>query len=158
MLFCPFVNGACMSDCIFNNCCFDEGDPENCNLMDAIRNIRSDGFTEKTPGDYLSDIEAWLRSIDFNTNSDQTDSNVTFCFSNCLQVANRSAFASEISRLLFAKILTISPIILMFCCRLSETAVSFSSFITSNSDIALFPSIMYLPFFLKNSLLLSCQT
>ena len=73
-MFCPFVNGDCVSECIFNNGCYDEGDPENCNLMDAVRNIQSDGFIERTPKDYLENIETTLDSIRSNTGSDQTES------------------------------------------------------------------------------------
>ena len=73
-MFCPFVNGDCVSECIFNNGCFNEGDPENCNLMDAVRNIQSDGFIERSPKDYLESIETELSSIKSNTGSDQTES------------------------------------------------------------------------------------
>lgn len=27
--FCPFVNGDCIPECVFNNGCYKEGDPEN---------------------------------------------------------------------------------------------------------------------------------
>lgn len=74
MSFCPFVKGDCVSDCIFNNNCHNDGDLENCNLMDAIRNIQSDGFIERTPCDYLEGIENKLQSINSNTSSDQTES------------------------------------------------------------------------------------
>lgn len=73
-MFCPFVKGDCVSECIFNNGCFNEGDSENCNLMDAVRNIQSDGFVERTPKDYLESIETELSSIRSNTGSDQTES------------------------------------------------------------------------------------
>lgn len=73
-MFCPFVNGDCNPECIFNNGCFNQDDPENCNLMDAIRNIQSDGFTERTPKDYLESIEKEVQSIQSNTGSDQTES------------------------------------------------------------------------------------
>ena len=73
-MFCPFVNGECVTECIFNNGCYDEDDSENCNLMDAIRNIQSDGFIERTPKDYLESIETTLKSVDSNTSSDQTES------------------------------------------------------------------------------------
>lgn len=73
-LFCPFVNGSCIAECIFHNGCFNEGDPENCNLMDAIRNIQSDGFDERTPRDYIESIEDKLQCIKSNTGSDQTES------------------------------------------------------------------------------------
>jgi hypothetical protein len=72
--FCPFINGNCITECVFNNGCFDEGDPENCNFMDAIRNIQSDGFVERTPKDYLEGIEDKLQNIKSNTGSDQTES------------------------------------------------------------------------------------
>lgn len=72
--FCPFINGDCIAECIFNNGCFDEEDPENCNLMDAIRNIQSDGFDERTPRDYIASIEDNLQRINSNTGSDQTES------------------------------------------------------------------------------------
>lgn len=72
--FCPFINGNCIPECVFNNGCFDEGDPENCNFMDAIRNIQSDGFVERTPKDYLEGIEDKLQNIKSNTGSDQTES------------------------------------------------------------------------------------
>ncbi len=72
--FCPFVNGDCAPECVFNNGCYQEGDPENCNLMDAVRNIQSDGFTERNPKDYLESIEQKLKDISSNTGSDQTES------------------------------------------------------------------------------------
>jgi len=72
--FCPFINGDCVLECVFNNGCYKEGDPENCNLMDAIRNIQSDGFTERNPKDYLESIEQKLKDINLNTRSDQTES------------------------------------------------------------------------------------
>lgn len=53
---------------------FDDGDPENCNIMDAIRNIQSDGFDEHSPKDYLENIEKELKNINSNTGSDQTES------------------------------------------------------------------------------------
>ena len=74
-MFCPFVNNDCVADCIFNNGCFEEQDSENCNLMDAIRNIQSDGFVERTPKDYLDNIENLLKSIEYNTGNDNTESN-----------------------------------------------------------------------------------
>lgn len=73
-MFCPLVNGDCVAECIFNNGCYNDDDPENCNLMDAIRNIQSDGFVERTPKDYLESIENSLKSINSNTGSDQTES------------------------------------------------------------------------------------
>lgn len=73
-IFCPFINGSCVPECVFNNGCYKEGDPENCNLMDAVRNIQSDGFIERTPKDYLEGIEDKLQSIKSNTGSDQTES------------------------------------------------------------------------------------
>lgn len=73
-MFCPFVNGECVVECIFNNGCYDADDPENCNLMDAIRNIQSDGFVERTPNDYLESIETTLKTVSSNTGSDQTES------------------------------------------------------------------------------------
>lgn len=72
--FCPLVNGDCVTECIFNNGCYNEGDPENCNLMDAVRNIQSDGFGERTPKDYLESIDDKLQGIKSNTSSDQTES------------------------------------------------------------------------------------
>lgn len=72
--FCPFINGNCIPECVFNNGCYDEGNPENCNLKDAIRNIQSDGFEERTPCDYLNSIEDNLQTIRSNTGSDKTDS------------------------------------------------------------------------------------
>lgn len=74
MAFCPFLNDECNSECVFNNNCFEEGDSENCNLVDAVRNIQSDGFVERTPKDYLESIENKLKNVDSNTGSDQTDS------------------------------------------------------------------------------------
>ena len=73
-MFCPFVKGQCEPDCVFNNNCFDEDADENCNILDAIRNIQSDGFTERSPRDYLDSIESHLNNIDVNSGSDQTDS------------------------------------------------------------------------------------
>lgn len=72
--FCPFINGDCVPECVFNNGSFNEGDPENCNLMDAARNIQSDGFEDRTPRDYLESIEDKLQRIKSNTGSDQTES------------------------------------------------------------------------------------
>ena len=74
MAFCPFLNDECNPECVFNNNCFEEGDSENCNLVDAVRNIQSDGFVERTPKDYLESIENKLKNVDSNTGSDQTDS------------------------------------------------------------------------------------
>lgn len=73
-MFCPLVKGECISECIFNNGCYDEEDIENCNLMDAVRNIQSDGFVDRTPKDYLEGIDDKLQSIKSNTSSDQTES------------------------------------------------------------------------------------
>lgn len=42
--------------------------------MDAIRNIQSDGFDERSPKDYLESIEKELKNISSNTGSDQTES------------------------------------------------------------------------------------
>ncbi|MFG6377343.1 MAG: hypothetical protein K1W19_03335 [Lachnospiraceae bacterium] len=66
-MFCPFINSECVPECIFNNNCYDEGDSENCNIMDAIRNIQSDGFIERTPKDYFESIEHILENISSNT-------------------------------------------------------------------------------------------
>ena len=73
-MFCPFTNGDCEPDCIFNNGAYDENDPENCNLMDAIRNIQSDGFDDRTPRSFFDNFESDLASIRSNTGSDQTES------------------------------------------------------------------------------------
>lgn len=72
--FCPFINGNCVPECVFNNGCYKEGDPENCNLKDAVRNIQSDGFEDRTPRDYLQSIENKLKDIELNTGSDHTES------------------------------------------------------------------------------------
>lgn len=72
--FCPFINGDCAPECVFNNGCYKEGDPENCNLKDAVRNIQSDGFEDRTPRDYLQSIENKLKDIELNTGSDNTES------------------------------------------------------------------------------------
>lgn len=72
--FCPFINGNCVPECVFNNGCYKEGDPENCNLKDAVRNIQSDGFEDRTPRDYLQSIENKLNEIEYNTGSDHTES------------------------------------------------------------------------------------
>lgn len=42
--------------------------------MDAVRNIQSDGFDERSPKDYLESIEKELKNISSNTGSDQTES------------------------------------------------------------------------------------
>lgn len=73
-MFCPLVKGDCVPECIFNNGCFSENDPENCNLMDAIRNIRSDGFDNRSPRDYFDNIEATLASIKSSTSDNQSES------------------------------------------------------------------------------------
>lgn len=73
-MFCPFINEECKPECIFNNNCFDEGDRENCNLMDAVRNIQSDGFDEYMLKDYLEDMGSKLDAIQLNTGSDQSES------------------------------------------------------------------------------------
>ncbi len=72
--FCPFINGDCAPECVFNNGCYKEGDPENCNLKDAVRNIQSDGFDDRSPRDYLQSIENKLKDIELNTGSDNTES------------------------------------------------------------------------------------
>lgn len=74
MMFCPFIKDECNPECLFNNNCYDEGDSENCSMMDAIRNIQSDGFTERSPRQYMDSIESDLAAIKSNTGSDQTDS------------------------------------------------------------------------------------
>lgn len=73
-MFCPFIKDECNPECLFNNDSFSEGDIENCNFMDAIRNIQSDGFTERSPRQYMDSIEKELRAVSFNTGTDQTDS------------------------------------------------------------------------------------
>ena len=72
--FCPFINGNCVSECIFNNGCYNEDDPENCNLKDTVRNIQSDGFEYHTSRNYLQSIENKLKDIELNTGSDHTES------------------------------------------------------------------------------------
>ena len=72
--FCPFINGNCVPECVFYNGCYDVVNPENCKLVDAVRNIQSDDFEERTPCDYLEGIEDKLQSIKSNTSSDQTES------------------------------------------------------------------------------------
>lgn len=73
-LFCPFIKGDCVPECIFNNNCFDENDSSNCNLNDAISMIQSFGFADTTLEDYLQNIDSTLESIRSNTGTDQTDS------------------------------------------------------------------------------------
>lgn len=73
-MFCPFVNGVCVSDCVFNNHKFEEYSSENCNLSVAARNMQAAEFFERTPKDYLESIKSKLDHIDNNTSKDQTDS------------------------------------------------------------------------------------
>lgn len=68
-IFCPFVKGDCVAECVFNNCCFDEGDRENCNLNDAVDMIRSFGFADRTLESYLEKLESVSKNIDSNTDS-----------------------------------------------------------------------------------------
>lgn len=72
--FCPFINGNCVSECVFNNGCYKEGDSENCNLRDAVRNIQSNNFEDRALKNYLQSIESKLKDIKLNTNSDHTES------------------------------------------------------------------------------------
>ncbi len=72
--FCPFINGNCVSECVFNNGCYKEGDSENCNLKDAVRNIQSNNFEDRALKNYLQSIESKLKDIELNTNSDHTES------------------------------------------------------------------------------------
>lgn len=69
--FCPFLNGDCISECVFNNGCYKEGNPENCNLTDAVKNIQS---VDRFPQNYLQSIEDKLKDIESNTGSDHTES------------------------------------------------------------------------------------
>lgn len=73
-MFCPFVNGDCVPECVFNNGCLDENDPYNCNLNDAVSMIQSFGFADTNLEDYLQNIDSTLDTIKSNTGSDQTDS------------------------------------------------------------------------------------
>lgn len=73
-MFCPFVNGNCISDCVFNDHKFDGDSSENCTLSVATRNMQAAEFFERTPKDYLESMESMLYHIDNNTSKDQTDS------------------------------------------------------------------------------------
>lgn len=73
-MFCPFVKGDCVPECIFNNGCLDENDPCNCNLFDAVSMIQSFGFTDTNLEDYLQNIDSTLDTVKSNTGTDQTDS------------------------------------------------------------------------------------
>lgn len=73
-IFCPFTKGECVQECIFYNGIYDDMRTENCNLPNAIINIVSDGFDERSPKDYLESIETNLEYIVSNTGTDQTDS------------------------------------------------------------------------------------
>lgn len=66
-IYCPFVQGECVPKCLFNNGCLDEGDPDNCDLRDAVMVIRSLGERD-------SQIDKRLSAIASNTSSDQTES------------------------------------------------------------------------------------
>lgn len=73
-IFCPFVKGNCVPECIFNNGCLDANNPDNCNLYDAVSMIQSFGFSDVNLEDYLQNIDSELDSIRSNTGADQTDS------------------------------------------------------------------------------------
>lgn len=66
-MFCPFINGDCNVECVFNNNTYEESNSINCNLVEAVRNIQSDGFVERTPKDYIESIETLLTTIQSNT-------------------------------------------------------------------------------------------
>ena len=68
-LFCPFTNGDCNYDCIMNNKCFDEGDPQGCMLKDAVDSIIS---FSKGISIANKNIDTQLKSISENTNSDHS--------------------------------------------------------------------------------------
>lgn len=71
-LLCPFLQGECDYNCVFNNGCFDEDDKENCDFLDAIQTIRSfqepDNQVDKRQQEMISE----LGDIHSNTGSDQT--------------------------------------------------------------------------------------
>lgn len=73
-LICPFLQGECDYNCVFNNNCFDDGDKENCDLLDAVQTIRSfqapDNQVDKRQQEMISELE----NIRSNTGSDTTDS------------------------------------------------------------------------------------
>lgn len=73
-MFCPFIKGDCVPECIFNNNCSNENDPCNCNLYDAVNMIQSFGFSDTNLEDYLQNIDSALYNINSNTGTDQTDS------------------------------------------------------------------------------------
>lgn len=52
------------SECIFNHGCLKKDDPDNCNLIDLVRNIQLQGFGERTPNNYLQSIEDKLNDIE----------------------------------------------------------------------------------------------
>lgn len=70
-IFCPFTNGKCHYDCIMNNQCFDENDPNGCMLKDAVCQIISFGNGISIANKKL---EEQLKNISDNTSSDHTES------------------------------------------------------------------------------------
>lgn len=71
---CPFLQSECDFNCVFNNSCFDEGDKENCDLLDAIQTIRSFQSPDNQVDIRQQKIISELESISSNTGYDQTDS------------------------------------------------------------------------------------
>lgn len=66
-LFCPFINGDCKTNCIFNGNYFEEGDSGNCHLNDAIETIRSLQSPNNEIDKRQQEILTALNSISFNT-------------------------------------------------------------------------------------------
>ncbi len=64
-MFCPFIKGECVLDCIFNNGDYDVDNPDTCNLADAINIIQLSISEEHNPIKRLEDIEKKLSSIVF---------------------------------------------------------------------------------------------
>lgn len=70
-LLCPFLQDNCDFNCVFNNGCFEEGDKENCNLLDAVQTIRSFQSSGNQVDKQQQEMISQLENIQSNTGSDQ---------------------------------------------------------------------------------------
>lgn len=72
-IYCPFTNGDCNSNCVFNNNCGEPGEALNCNIADAVDTIRS----LQAPGSYLdkrlAEIISQTSSIESSISCTESD-------------------------------------------------------------------------------------
>lgn len=68
-VYCPFTNGKCNYNCIMNNKCFEDNDPEGCMLKEAVEEIICFGKGISVANKKIAED---LKSINDNTSSDHS--------------------------------------------------------------------------------------